>query len=64
MTTYGFFSKEVAIQLEINPNTLRRWSIELEKYGYEFTRNEKDQRIYYDRDLVALTDFKKMLHRT
>jgi DNA-binding transcriptional MerR regulator len=64
MTTYGFFSKEVAIQLEINPNTLRRWSIELEKYGYEFTRNEKDQRIYYDRDLVALTDFQKILHRT
>ena len=64
MTEYGFFSKEVAIQLDINPNTLRRWSIELEKYGYDFTRNEKEQRIYYDRDLVALTDFKKMLHRT
>ena len=64
MSEYGLFAKEVAINLEINPNTLRRWSLELEKYGYEFTRNEKDQRIYYDRDMLVLTDFKRMIEKT
>lgn len=61
---YGAFSKDVALHLDINKNTLRRWSLELEKHGYEFTRNEKDQRIYYQRDIVALTDFQKLLDKT
>lgn len=64
MAEYGLFSKEVALNLDINPNTLRRWSLELEKVGYEFTRNDKDQRIYYDRDIVVLTDFQKMIDKT
>lgn len=61
---YGAFSKEVALHLDINKNTLRRWSMELEDAGYEFTRNDKNQRIYYDRDLVALNDMKKFLEKT
>lgn len=61
---FGVFSKEVALHLEINPNTLRRWSIELERHGYEFTKNEKNQRLYYERDLVALSDFKRTLEKT
>lgn len=64
MSEYGLFSKEVALNLDINPNTLRRWSLELEKEGYEFTRNDKDQRIYYDRDMLVLTDFQKMIEKT
>jgi DNA-binding transcriptional regulator YhcF (GntR family) len=64
MSEYGSFSKEVAISLEINPNTLRRWSLELEKQGYSFSRNEKDQRIYYDRDILTLNDFRKLLEKT
>lgn len=64
MSEYGLFSKEVALNLEINSNTLRRWSLELEKEGYEFTRNDKDQRIYYDRDIVVLIEFQKMVDKT
>lgn len=30
---YGYFAQEVAKQLDINTNTLRRWSIELEKWN-------------------------------
>lgn len=60
----GLFSKEVSLNLDINANTLRRWSSELEKEGYEFTKNEKGQRIYYQRDIVALTHFQKLVNKT
>lgn len=58
---YGTLSKEVAIHLNINPNTLRRWSLELEKHDYIFERNNKDQRIYYERDIQALSELKIIL---
>ncbi|PFI06562.1 DNA-binding protein, partial [Bacillus cereus] len=48
---YGYFAQEVAKQLDINTNTLRRWSIELEKMEYIFERNERNQRIYYENDI-------------
>lgn len=61
---FGSFAKEMALQLDINVNTLRRWALELEKCGYEFTRNEKDQRIFYERDNVVLSDFKRTIEKT
>lgn len=59
MNEFGAFAKEVAAMLDVNSNTLRRWAIELEKKGYQFERNEKEQRIYYKRDIMAL---KKLQH--
>lgn len=64
MSEFGSFAKEIALHLEINVNTLRRWSLELEKVGYEFTRNDKGQRIYFKRDIVVLTDFQKLIEKT
>lgn len=58
---FGYYSKDVAIELEITTSTLRRWSIELEKEGYIFHRNEKEQRVYYERDFRALREMKKLL---
>lgn len=58
---FGYFSKDVAIELEITTSTLRRWSIELEKQGYSFQRNEKEQRIYYELDFKAFRELKKLL---
>lgn len=58
---FGYFSKDVAIELEITTSTLRRWSIELEKQDYFFQRNEKDQRIYYERDFKAFRELKKLI---
>lgn len=58
---FGYFSKDVAIELEITTSTLRRWSIELEKHGYFFQRNEKNQRIYYERDFKAFRELKKLI---
>lgn len=47
--SFGYFSKDVALELKITTSSLRRWSFELEKLGYNFERNEKEQRIYYER---------------
>ncbi|MCM3759155.1 DNA-binding protein [Sporosarcina aquimarina] len=58
---FGYFSKDVAIELEITTSTLRRWAIELEKQGYSFQRNEKEQRIYYEHDFKAFRELKKLL---
>lgn len=46
MNEFGYFSKYVAMELRVTTSTLRRWSIELEKCGYNIERNEKEQRIY------------------
>lgn len=58
------FAKELALNLEININTLRRWAIELEKEGYIFSRNDKKQRIYYERDILVLSKFRKIIEKT
>lgn len=58
---FGYFSKDVAQELQITTSSLRRWSIELENEGYNFQRNEKKQRIYYERDFKAFRELKKLL---
>ncbi|MHA2890683.1 MerR family transcriptional regulator [Bacillus cereus] len=60
---YGYFAQEVAKQLDINTNTLRRWSIELEKMEYIFERNERNQRIYYENDTNILKQMKEYLNQ-
>lgn len=30
---------------------MRQWCLEIEKEGYKFERNEKDQRIFFERDI-------------
>lgn len=61
-TEYGTLAKEVALHLGVSPNTLRRWSLELEKQHYLFERNAKGQRIYYERDIQALSECKMILN--
>lgn len=58
---FGYFSKDMALELEVTTSTLRRWSIELEKLGYSFKRNDKDQRIYYERDFKIFRKLKELL---
>ncbi|QWI73205.1 MerR family transcriptional regulator (plasmid) [Bacillus mycoides] len=60
---YGYFAQEAAKQLDINTNTLRRWSIELEKMDYIFERNERNQRIYYEHDIDVLKQMKEYLNQ-
>lgn len=63
-TEFGYFAKDVALELEITTSTLRRWSIALEKNGYIFERNEKEQRVYYQRDFRALRELKLLLSKS
>lgn len=58
---FGYFAKDVAADLEVTTSTLRRWSLKLEELGYLFERNEKDQRIYYERDFKAFRELKKLI---
>jgi DNA-binding transcriptional MerR regulator len=56
-------TKEVADNLGIVTSTLRKWClmIENENIGnYKFERNLKDQRVFYDYDLLALRQIKKL----
>ncbi|RPJ93995.1 MerR family transcriptional regulator [Rummeliibacillus sp. TYF005] len=48
---------EVATKLNIAKDTLRAYSLELEKAGYEFKRNNRNQRDYSDYDLSILNAF-------
>lgn len=64
MNEYGFFSKDVALKLDINPSTLRQWCLAMEKEGYEFQRNEKEQRIFYNRDINLLFELKNLIEKT
>ncbi|GAB1804598.1 MerR family transcriptional regulator [Priestia megaterium] len=63
----GYFAKQVCEKLNLNPNTLRKWAIELEENGYKFERNNKGtngQRIYYERDINIIAEFKVLVERT
>ncbi|MBP1944649.1 DNA-binding protein [Cytobacillus luteolus] len=64
MNEYGLFSKDVALKLNINSSTLRQWCLSMEKEGYEFERNDKDQRIFYNRDITVLLDIKNEIEKT
>ncbi|MCY7773485.1 MerR family transcriptional regulator [Bacillus haynesii] len=61
MNQYGYFAKDVAADLSVTSSTLRRWSLELEKHGYIFERNEKEQRIYFERDFKTFRELKRLL---
>ncbi|MFD2615720.1 hypothetical protein [Paenibacillus gansuensis] len=56
-----WWSKDLARHLDIGESTVRKWSIELEKAGYEFLRDEHNRRTYIERDAIALRQMKDYL---
>ncbi|KAB2477763.1 MerR family transcriptional regulator [Bacillus cereus] len=58
---FGMFAGQVSEVLGINANTLRAWSLELEKADYAFERNKQKQRIYYKKDVQLLNEMKNMM---
>lgn len=48
---------EVATKIDIAKDTLRAYSLELERAGYEFKRNNRNQRDYSDYDVSILNAF-------
>ncbi|WP_338789826.1 MerR family transcriptional regulator (plasmid) [Priestia megaterium] len=57
----GYFSKTVAEKLSVSTHSIRSWSIKLEDKGIEFERNDKKQRIYYEKDIQLFRDMKELL---
>lgn len=55
-----YTTKQIADNLGIVTSTLRKWCLLLEDAGYKFERNEKDQRMYFDNDMLALRHLKKL----
>jgi transposase-like protein len=55
-----YWSKEVSEGMDIGQSTLRKWCIELEKNGYNFTKGAMDSRIFTDQDVAALNYFKQL----
>lgn len=51
-------------KIDIMNSTLHRWAIFLEKKGYLFERNDKNQRIFYKNDYDALTKLKELLNNS
>lgn len=58
---FGYFSKTVSEQLGVSTDTLRSWSLKLESAGVEFKRNERKQRIYFEKDIRAFKNMKELL---
>lgn len=50
----GYFTQSVSEKLDVTRSKLRRLTTALEKHGYEMTRNDREQRIYFDKDIEAV----------
>jgi len=58
---FGYFAAEVCKDLNLNSNTLRKWSLALEDAQYKFERNPRNQRIYYEKDITLLRRMKDLM---
>ena len=58
---FGYFSKTVAEKISIGKDTLRTWSLKLEAEGVEFERNQRKQRIYYEKDIRVFKNMKELM---
>lgn len=57
----AYSTREVADTLSIADSTLRKWSMSLEKNGYTFSKNEQGYRLFIERDIIVLRQFKKLV---
>jgi DNA-binding transcriptional MerR regulator len=57
----AYWAKDLAELLDISTSNLRRWSIDLEKAGYRFYRDEHNRRAYLEKDIMPLKKLKEFL---
>ncbi|WP_100408479.1 DUF3967 domain-containing protein [Bacillus solitudinis] len=57
----AYTTKEISDYLDIGTSTLRKWCIALEENGYEFLRTDNNRRLFFERDLIGLKYFKKLV---
>ncbi|MFL7944495.1 MerR family transcriptional regulator [Priestia megaterium] len=56
----AYTTKQVADNLSVSTSALRKWCLMLEDAEYRFERNEKNNRVFYDHDMLALRHLKKL----
>jgi len=56
----AYSPKEMSTTLDIGDSTLRKWCLALERNGYGFIRNDKNARLYVERDIVVLRHFQNL----
>lgn len=52
-----YSSSDIAANLNVQESTLRKYCLILEENGYEFLKNERGHRAFFDNDLIALKKF-------
>ena len=57
----AYSPKEICTALDITNSVQRKWCLALEKNGYSFIRNDKNQRIFVENDLVVLRHFQTLV---
>ncbi|MED1205877.1 hypothetical protein [Heyndrickxia acidicola] len=55
-----YSTKDIGNILDIADSTVRKYCQLLEKSGYQFTRSENGYRLFFERDLRALSEFKNL----
>ena len=58
---HGFGATEFSNKVDIHISKLRRWSIELDKNGYEIMRDHSNKRIYLQSDIPTFLKLKEFI---
>lgn len=53
--------KELKLLLDIADSSLRKWCLALEEKGYIFARTDNNSRVFTDRDLLVLKQFRHLV---
>lgn len=56
-----YTTKEVAENIGISPSTLRKYCLLIEAAGYKVPRNERNDRMFYDSDVLAIRSLRKLV---
>lgn len=60
-TETPYSTKEVVANLSIGDSTLRKWCLALEEQNYNFIRTDQNKRLFTDKDLLVLTQFRVLV---
>ncbi|MBN6890047.1 DNA-binding transcriptional MerR regulator [Cytobacillus horneckiae] len=60
-TDTPYSSKEVIDKLKIGDSTLRKWCLALEEQNYNFIRTDQNKRLFSEKDVYVLSQFKTLV---
>jgi hypothetical protein len=56
-----YSAKEVIDKIDIGDSTLRKWCLALEKQNYNFIRTDQNKRLFTEKDVFILSQFKVLV---